>query len=141
MSACNLCACYAPGELLGEGILPRHSRRTLTSGSEKDEKQGRIEGSAYHPETPHPHPKLGTSWPGLEQEEALEVCRKTGSDCRKWVPLFSPLPPPGLLSALPLRLVQWLSIPFVETWPVPNLVTLLALEAMAWLGITGAQLF
>lgn len=23
------------------------------------------------------------------------MCRKTGSDCRKWVPLFSPPPPPG----------------------------------------------
>lgn len=52
-------------------------------------------GPAYHPKTPHPHPKLGTSWRGLEQEEALEVCRKTGSDCRKWVPLFIPPPPPG----------------------------------------------
>lgn len=41
---------------------------------------------------PPPSTKPGTSWPGLEQEEALEVCRKTGSDCRKWVPLFGHLP-------------------------------------------------
>lgn len=52
----------------------------------------RVIGPAYHPNTTNPHSKLGTSWLGLEQEEALEVCRKTGSDCRKWVPLFSPLP-------------------------------------------------
>lgn len=51
-------------------------------------------GPAYHPNilSPNPPSKLGTSWPGLEQEEALEVCRKTGSDCRKWVPLFVPSP-------------------------------------------------
>lgn len=61
------------------------------------------------------HPKWGTSWPGLKQEEALEACWKTGSDCRKWVPLFSPLPLAWLLLGIaptPGQLLSlWLLVP------------------------------
>lgn len=70
------------------------SRRTLAWGSRKLGSRGgeRAIGPAYHPKTPPPQPQAGHFLASLEQEEALEVCRKTGSDCRKWVPLFSPSP-------------------------------------------------
>lgn len=50
---------------------------------------------------PTPQPQAGHFLASLEQEEALEVCRKTGSDCRKWVPLFSPSPAWPLLGSAP----------------------------------------
>ena len=50
---------------------------------------------------PTPQPQAGHFLASLEQEEALEVCRKTGSDCRKWVPLFSPSPAWPLLGIAP----------------------------------------
>lgn len=97
---CHVHPRAAPGTLLralggGQGRewvpgLPEDSGL----GSRKLGGRGRREGHrpCLPSKQPPPHSKLGTSWPGLEQEEALEVCRKTGSDCRKWVPLFSPLP-------------------------------------------------
>ena len=67
---------------------------------------------------PTPQPQAGHFLASLEQEEALEVCRKTGSDCRKWVPLFSPSPAWPLLGIAPS--LDQPSLGRIELVPSPN---------------------
>lgn len=112
----------ALGSVARRGVPFQGFRRTLAWGSRKLRNR---EEEGHRPCLPSkestPPSQAGHFLASLEQEEALEVCRKTGSDCRKWVPLFSPSPAWPLLGIAPRPGQQLSSLWWGWSWgPSPN---------------------